>query len=182
MAFFLRLFLLLVIGLGAEGGLSWYFISTTPEPMSYLDIRHQEDYEKLINVLVPTTRAVLERDGEVAQPIAFGIEMGDQVDFLNAEGKSTIESLRLIVRDFKQGAHSGFYRSVGVAYDTTRNFEGRTFDAIEFRFEHIDGEAFRAWFPYYKHGAGNVTYGPIHFERQTPEVFSHHNLEWGEEN
>lgn len=181
MPFILVLLIVLVACLGLDGVGYWYLSSELPVPLSYLDIQHREDYEKLIDILVPTTKAVLERDGEVAQPIAFGIEVTDRLDIINPEAGSTLESLQLIVRDFKQGAHNGYYRSVAVAYDITRHdprLPPR--DGIEYRFENVQGESIRAWFPYHKLAPHKYWYGAVHFVKAPLEVFSHHNIEWGD--
>lgn len=181
MRFFLAIVAILAAAAVIGGVWYWYGLSSVQEPLSYQEIKHKEDFEKLTHILLPTTRAVLERDGEVAQPIAFGIEMNDQLDFLNAEGNSTVDSLKLIIRDFKEGAHNGYYRSVAVAYDTTRHDPGQApYDAIEFRFEHIDGEALRGWFPYRREGKRKFWYGQTHYVKAPLEVFTHHNLEWGD--
>jgi hypothetical protein len=178
--YILRLLAVLMISLAMEAGLGLYTWNATPDPISSQDIKHVEDYEKLINLVLPTTKNVLERDGDIAQPIAFGVEMTGPVDFINPEGNSTLDSLRRIMKEFKLGAHSGYYRSIAIAYDTTRQDGGPTFDAIEFRFEHIDGEAFRGWLRYKARGPHKYWYGPIHLQRVGLDVFSHQNIEYGE--
>jgi hypothetical protein len=178
--FIIQLLTVLVIALGLESALGFYVWNSTPDPLSSQDIQHVEDYEKLINLAIPTAKNILERDGDIAQPIAFGIEMTGPVDFLNPQGNSTLDSLKRIIHEFKQGAHSGFYRSIAIAYDTNRQEGGPVFDALEFRFEHIDGESLRGWLRYKRRGPHQFWYGPVHLQRFANDVFSHQNIEYGE--
>jgi hypothetical protein len=173
--------LVLIACLALGGALYWWELHQTPLPMSYADIQEKDDYEKLIHILLPTVKEVLQRDGEVAQPVAFGIEMNDHMDFFEPQGSSTLDSLKLIIREFKHAAHAGQLRCAAIAYDVARKDPGRpSFDALEFRFEHINGDAFKGWLPYKQVAPHKYEYGVIHFERMAREIYNRHNVEYGD--
>jgi hypothetical protein len=180
--FILRLLAVLVVGLAAEAAYFYFELQRIPVPMGYEDIQHKDDYERLINITLPTAKAVLERDNDLPQPIAFGLEMNDQMAFLEPQGNSTLDSIQLIIRDFKQAAHAGLYRATAIAYDTVHYDSYRApFDAIEFRYEHVGGDYLRGWVRYIKKPDGTYWYGLVHMERQPAVVFSRHNIEFGDE-
>jgi hypothetical protein len=159
----------------------WWQLRQVPVPMSYADIQEKDDYERIIHILLPTIKGVLERDGEVPQPVAFGIEMNDHIDFLEPQGSSTLDSLKQIIREFKFGAHAGALRCAAVAYDVVRKDPDRPpYDALEFRFEHSNGDAFRGWMTYKQKAPHKYEYGVIHYERMERVIFSRHNVEYGD--
>ncbi|MDB5102145.1 MAG: hypothetical protein JWM80_6566 [Cyanobacteria bacterium RYN_339] len=163
------------------GGLYWWELRQVPQPLSYADIQEKDDYERLINILLPTVKGVLERDGELPQPVAFGMEMNDHLDFLEPQGSSTLDSLSQIVHDFKFGAHAGQIRCTAIAYDVMRKDPGiPPYDALEFRFEHINGDAVKGWLSYKQVAPHKFQYGVIHFERMDRVIFSRHNVEYGD--
>jgi hypothetical protein len=175
----LLLVLTLVVVLG--GGLYWWELRQVPVPMSYADIQEKDDYERMINILLPTLKGVLERDGEIPQPVAFGMEMNDHMDFLEPQGSSTLDSLKLIIKDFKHGAHTGQLRCTAIGYDVVRKDPGvPPYDAMEFRFEHINGDAVKGWLSYKQVAPHKYQYGVLHFERMEKIIFNRHNVEYGD--
>jgi hypothetical protein len=137
---------------------------------------HEDDFEKLLEAVVPFAQLMLKENGSFVPFGAFTTSAGE-VQLASGYGDhahlETEEIMEMFLDAYRAGAASGEYRATALCADVRVRIpeQDAGTDAIQIMLEHADGESLNAYLPYKKEDDAEPLYAQLFATRAEPQVF-----------
>jgi hypothetical protein len=134
----------------------------------------KEDYNALLNALMPFAEEMLKKHGEFFPFGAAVNAAGEVTAHATYDGNETPASEVVItglVQAFQADARSGAIRAVGICYDGRIVQDGKKVDAVIIGLEHVSGSGSKICVPYSKGIFGKYRFGDLIATFDEPKVF-----------
>ena len=134
----------------------------------------REDYNALLEMLMPFAEQMLKKHGEFFPFGAAVSTTGEVVAHATYDGNEAPASedvIAMLVQGFQGDARSGKIRATGICYDGRIVQDGKKVDAVLISLEHISGSATKTCVPYTKGLFGKYRFGQLVAALDEPKVF-----------
>lgn len=132
----------------------------------YISQNVRQDYDQLLNALLPFAQQMLAKRGEfhpfgAAMTVDGEIVMAASYD--GTEHPSPDQTIGLLVAGFRSDASKGKIRAAGLCVNASlRAFDSKKrLDAIQVSLDHLAGEPLDLYLPYKRRFLGKYSYGEI---------------------
>jgi hypothetical protein len=134
----------------------------------------KEDYNALLNMLMPFAEEMLKKNGEFfpfgAAVDAAG-EVGAHAADTGEEMPASEEVIALLTRGFQAQAREGKLRASGICYDGRIVQDGKKVDAVIMSLEHVSGNASKICVPYSKSFLGKYKFAEMIVSLDDQKIF-----------
>jgi len=134
----------------------------------------REDYNALLDALMPFAEEMLKKHGEFFPFGAAVSTMGEVTAHATYDGNETLPSEEVIaslVQGFQTEARAGKIRATGICYDGCIVQGGKKVDAVIISLEHVSANASKTCVPYTKSMFGKYRFGDMIAALEEPKVF-----------
>ena len=134
----------------------------------------KEDYNALLNALMPFAEEMLKKHGEF-YPFGAAVNTAGEVSAHAADiGEEMPESgevIALLTKGFQAEVRAGKLRATGICYDARIVQDGKKVDAVIMSLEHVCGNASKACVPYSKGIFGKYRFGEMIVSLDEQKIF-----------
>jgi hypothetical protein len=135
----------------------------------------REDYNALLELLMPFAEQMLKKHGEFfpfGASVSTTGEVTANATYDGNEAPSPDEVIALLVRGFQAEARDRKVRATGICYDGRIVQEGKKVDAVIISLEHASGNASKTCVPYTKSLFGKYRFGELIASLEEPRIFA----------
>ena len=134
----------------------------------------REDYNALLEFLMPFAEQMLKKNGEFF-PFGAAVSTEGEVQacatYDGNESPASEEVIALLLQGFQGDAREGKIRATGICYDGRIVQDGKKVDAVIISLEHASGGATKTCIPYTKSMFGKYRFGELIAGVDDPKVF-----------
>jgi len=134
----------------------------------------REDYNALLEFLMPFAEQMLKKNGEFF-PFGAAVSTEGEVQACATydanESPASEEVIALLLQGFQGDAREGKIRATGICYDGRIVQDGKKVDAVIISLEHASGGATKTCIPYTKSMFGKYRFGELIAGVDDPKVF-----------
>lgn len=134
----------------------------------------REDYNSLLNMLMPFAEQMLKKHGEFFPFGASVSTTGEVIANATHDGNempASEEVIASLVQAFQGEVRGGKLRATGICYDGRITLEGKKVDAVILSLEHVSGNASKLCVPYKKGIFGGYKFGDMIAGVDEPKIF-----------
>ena len=134
----------------------------------------REDYNALLEFLMPFAEQMLKKNGEFFPFGAVVSTEGEVIARATYDGNESPASedvIALLLKGFQGEAREGKIRATGICYDGRIVQDGKKVDAVIINLEHASGGATKTCVPYTKSMFGKYRFGELIASLDDPKVF-----------
>ena len=134
----------------------------------------REDYNALLEFLMPFAEQMLKKNGEFF-PFGASVSAEGEVQacatYDGDETPASEDVIAMLVQGFQNEARDGKIRATGICYDGRIVQDGKTVDAVIISLEHFGGSASKTCVPYTKGMFGKYRFGELTAVLAEPQIF-----------